>query len=56
VLVVGENELWREITCKVQDYLAANVLRVWVIDEFVRQVFVFSADGCRRLTSGRATF
>lgn len=49
VLVVAENDLWRDITCKVQDYLAANVEQVWVVDEFSRQVLVFSTAGCMRL-------
>lgn len=49
VLVISESCRWNDIAVKVQDYLSANVLQVWVVDEKSRQVFVYTNDRCRLL-------
>ncbi len=45
-LVISESCLWHDIARKVQDYLSASVLQVWVVDEYSRQVFVYFSDKC----------
>jgi len=43
--VVSPNDLFEEVMVKVEEYLAAGVRLVWVLDPFARRIHVFRADG-----------
>jgi Uma2 family endonuclease len=43
--VVSPNDLWHEVQAKVDEYLAAGVRLVWVIDPEARTMFVHRSDG-----------
>ncbi len=45
VEVVSPNDLWHELQAKVEEYLAAGVLLVWVIDPETRTMHVYRRDG-----------
>jgi Uma2 family endonuclease len=45
VEVVSPNDLWHELEAKVEEYLAAGVSLVWVIDPEVRTAYVHRRDG-----------
>ncbi len=45
VEVVSPNDLWHEVQAKVDEYLAAGVLLVWVIDPEARTMYVHRRDG-----------
>ena len=43
--VISPNDLWQEVEAKVQEYLAAGVRLIWVIDPEGRVVYVIATDG-----------
>jgi Uma2 family endonuclease len=43
--VISPNDLWRKVLAKVEEYLQAGVLLVWVIDPEARSVHVYRRDG-----------
>jgi Uma2 family endonuclease len=43
--VVSPNDLWHELSAKVDEYLAAGVSLVWVIDPEARSVHVYRRNG-----------
>jgi Uma2 family endonuclease len=45
VEVVSPNDLFEEVTGKVEEYLSAGVLLVWVVDPARRRVSVYRRDG-----------
>jgi Uma2 family endonuclease len=45
VEVVSPNDLWHELEAKVEEYQAAGVSLVWVIDPEVRTAYVHRRDG-----------
>jgi Uma2 family endonuclease len=45
VEIVSPNDLWSELQGKVEEYLAAGVASVWVIDPVSRTAFVHRRDG-----------
>jgi Uma2 family endonuclease len=45
VEVIAPNDLWREVIAKVDEYLEAGVMLVWVIDPEARSVHVYRRGG-----------
>jgi len=45
VEVVSPNDLWYEVTEKVQAYLKVGVRLVWVVDPPTRMVYIYRPDG-----------
>ncbi len=42
--ILAKDDLWREVEQKIQEYLAAGVCRVWVIEPWNQQLLVFRPD------------
>jgi Uma2 family endonuclease len=49
VEVLSPDDRWTEVEAKVDEYLAAGTVRVWVVDARRREVHVFGAGGRSRL-------
>lgn len=45
VEIVSPNDLWSDLQAKVNEYLAAGVALVWLIDPVIRIAFVYRPDG-----------
>jgi Uma2 family endonuclease len=53
VEVISPNDLMEDVTEKIDDYLAAGIPLIWVVDPSTRTVLVFHRDGsARRLKVG----
>lgn len=50
VEVISPNDLFEEVSAKVQEYLEAGVKRVWIVDPVARQLQVHHSSGGRILT------
>lgn len=51
VEVLSPNDLFKEVSEKVADYLAAGVAQVWIVNPFRRQVEVHTSQGTQVLTT-----
>jgi Uma2 family endonuclease len=50
VEVISPNDVFEDVTGKVEEYLAAGVPIVWVVDPQTRRILVYHRDGGRILT------
>ncbi len=51
VEVVSPHDLWKDVIAKVDEYLQAGVLEVWVIEPDERKIYVYRPDGPPRTFS-----
>lgn len=55
VEVVSPNDIWKDVIAKVDEYLQAGVLEVWVIEPDERQIYAYRPDGPPRTCSEGST-